>query len=257
MSAQHLYVYGVMRAADAPALDFKAVAAPGAAPMRITHGALQAVVSDIESDEEVLPARRNLLAHAKALETMMAAGPVLPMRFGLVAPGRAAIEATLAANAAALDAHLDALEGCAEYGVRVSWPRESLMRAVVARAPELQAAYQALAGKPEAQTHYQRVELGRRVEAAMSTLRDEAAETCFHAIAPLTRENVRQEPEDELTVLRLDCLVDDARADALAAALETLQSDAAADFEIKLVGPAPAYNFTALKLDWAESAAAA
>ncbi len=253
MTEASLYVYGVMRGADEPALDFAAVAAPGAAPFRVGAGALQAIVSAIETDE-ILPARRNLLAHAKALETLMEVGPVLPMRFGLIAPSRAAIEATLAANASALLARLQDLGGRAEYGVRVSWSREALMRAVVARQPELREAYQALAGKPEAATHYQRVELGRRVEAAIAALREEEAARCADAIAAVVARTALHEPEDELTILKLDCLVETAETEALGAVLERLQSDRPDAVSIKLVGPAPAYNFTKLALDWAEAA---
>lgn len=253
MTESHLYVYGVMRAEDAPSLAFKPVSAPGVDPLIVPCGAHQVVASPIEV-EEVLPARRNLLAHAKALETMMAAGPVLPMRFGLVSPNAAAIQATVERATDILAAGLDDLEGCAEYGVRVSWERAAMMRAVVDRNPALKRAYDSLSGKSETATHYQRVELGRQVEAAISELRVEEAAICRKAVAAASRRIEEQEPEDELGILKVDCLVADDQAEALGAALEALSATRGDAVQIKLVGPAPAYNFVAVALDWAEAA---
>lgn len=256
MSEASLYVYGVMRADDAPSLGFKAVSAPGEAPQRVVSGAVQAIVSPIELDE-VMPARRNLLAHAKGLEIMMEAGPVLPMRFGLIAATEEMVAATLAANEKELLERLDELTNKAEFGVRVAWTREALMREVVNRYPDLRRAYDALAGKSEVATHYERVELGRRVESAMHDFKHEEAVRCATAIEAIAERTVSQDPDDDLTALKMDCLVTLARADELAAALEELQAGRDADFDIKLVGPSPAYNFTKLSLDWAAAAEAA
>lgn len=256
METSQFYVYGVMRTSDAPDLGFKAVSAPDAAPAAVTTGALQTIVSPIDLDE-VMPSRRNLLAHAKALETLMASGPVLPMRFGLVAATLDAVRKTATTNAALLAERLTALEGCAEYGVSVSWKRDAMMRAVVARRPDIQRAYQALAGRSEAATHFDRVELGRQVEAEIDALRAQAAEQCRAAVAAVARHVEMREPEDDVGIAKLDCLLETSRAGALAAVLETFEAGREDALEIKLVGPAPAYSFVDLALRWADDAEAA
>src|SRR5256885_17143858 len=56
----------------------------GGAPVgRVVSGRLAALVSPVEA-EELKATRRDLLSHSAVLERAIAAGPVLPLRFGIV-----------------------------------------------------------------------------------------------------------------------------------------------------------------------------
>lgn len=250
MTAENLYVYALMRAEDPSGFDFPAVDAPDAEVRSLGCGPVQAVVSSIE-DAEILSTRRNMLTHARALENLMEAGPILPMRFGLITTTPDQIRSTVVQHADRLRSMLDDLEGCVEMGVKISWDRARVMQEIVANQPDLAATYKALQGRDERETHYQRVELGRRVEAAMTSKR--ALEEAEYAklLRSIARDAVIHEPDDELMALKADFLIHRDREPELQAALEAIEARDPERLTISYVGPAPVYNFVNLQLNWA------
>src|SRR4051812_6613512 len=101
-----MYVYGYVRAEDATAdlgtgVDDEAV-------RTLAEGDVAALVTPVE---EVQPRRRTLRAHADVLGRAFVHGPVLPLRFGMVA-GEEAVRQSL--RDSDLRRRLDALDGHAE-----------------------------------------------------------------------------------------------------------------------------------------------
>src|SRR5919198_1853397 len=74
-------VYGIIPA-ETP-LDGVPTGIGGAPVGRVVAGGLAALVSPVEG-EDLHATRRDLLSHAAVLEHAVAAGPVLPLRFGIV-----------------------------------------------------------------------------------------------------------------------------------------------------------------------------
>lgn len=249
-ASDNLYVYALMRSSDAADLDFRPVDAPDTAPMAFDCGHVQVIVSPIAADE-VLSTRRNMLTHARALEQLMSGGPVLPMRFGLITTTAEDIQATIAAHAARILAHLDDLDGCVEMGVKITWDRAAVMQEIVAETPQLAKTYQSLQARPEKETHYERVELGRRVEALMREKRSVELDQYDAILSAIARDRVLQDPEDELMVLKADYLVAAHDEPELQAALEQIEARKPGRLSVSYVGPSPAYNFCRLQLDWA------
>lgn len=256
MSAEKLYVYGLMRAGQAPTLAAPAVAEPGGTIRTLSLGALSALVSDISLDE-VVSTRRNLLAHTRALEEAMAAGPVLPMRFGIIAAGEAQLSRAVLPQAEKLLELLDRLEGRAEYGVRIAWSRDVVMREVVSENPVLAARHEAIRGKPEAATYYERIDLGRDVAEALSMKRTQEEAALFQRMAAIAVDRVLHAPDDDVQALKADLLVDVVREAELQKLLEAIEAERPGRLTVRLVGPAPAYNFVRVRLALEEPEAAA
>ncbi|MCZ9340586.1 GvpL/GvpF family gas vesicle protein, partial [Streptomyces sp. TRM76130] len=108
------YVYGIT-ASDHPSLPQGLVGVGNPPrPVRVlTEGDLAAVVSD--APEGLRPKRKDLLAHQSVLAEAGAAGCVLPMRFGSVAPDDEAVTGVLAERAEHYKERLRALDGRVEY----------------------------------------------------------------------------------------------------------------------------------------------
>lgn len=257
----HHYVYAVMRAgdldgfADATA-GLAAVDAPEATLETLVCGELASVVSPVEADE-VLATRRNMMAHARALETLATLGPLLPMRFGLIAPGAAAARAAISAETDAIQHLIGVIDGADEYVVRITWRREAAMSEIVEADPSLKNAYLSLAGKPEAATRDARIALGRRVAAAIETARLELSSRFYADLGALARDAAREDPEDDMMALKAAFLVDRSHVGAFSAALEALEAEKAGRFDVKLVGPGPAYSFSKVTLRWSAAGALA
>src|SRR6185503_4415285 len=90
---------------------------PQAPPLRLLREEeLTAVVSDASG--ELRPKRRDLERHQAILEALCAAGPVLPMRFGMVAREDAEVRAEMQAGAHRYREILARVEGHVELNVK-------------------------------------------------------------------------------------------------------------------------------------------
>jgi len=155
---------------------------------------------------------------------------------------------------------LDAFQrvaGRAEYGVRIAWVREHIMRAIVQGAPEVARRYEALKDKPAAATHFERIELGRAVGELMEAARADEERRLVEALQGVFSE-IRVQPfEEDIQVLKAELLIPADDEAALMARLEAIQAEAPGRFEIRCVGPSPAYNFVRIRLGAEQLAAAA
>lgn len=255
-----LYVYAILRSADLAATEdaarFKPVAPSldrDPEPRLIDCGAVT-VVASATDEEEILSTRRFMMGHARALEQLMTAGPVLPIRFGLVAPSAERIAAAIVAQSQTMADKLDALDGTAEFGVRVDWRRELAFSRLMDTESDLMATRDKLAKRSAQETHFARADFGRAVEGRLEEKRREAASRLAARLRPLALDAVVRDtpmdPEGDLSVLKADYLLDLSARDAFAAALDAIEAEDEALLSIKLVGPAPAYNFVNLSLDW-------
>src|SRR3954451_24690976 len=122
-----MYVYGVLRAGVHLELPPEGVA--GAAVTRVEHGDLAALVGDI-GGAPVKPSRRNVMAHSRVLQEVVAhSADVPPMRFGVVMPNADAVrDELLALHDEVLRAQLHEHAGRVELTVTVTSPQEDQLR---------------------------------------------------------------------------------------------------------------------------------
>lgn len=130
--AHGLHVYGIVPADVEVAEDARGVGEPGSVTL-VRHGAVAALVGRTVAARP----RGDLAAHVRLLDATAAEVPVLPIRFGTVAPDAETVVAEL------LEPHhdefaraLDELEGRAEYVVEVRYadqgpPREADIETLV------------------------------------------------------------------------------------------------------------------------------
>lgn len=97
-----IYVYGIAEAAN-PSLPEKGdgIGDPPRPVRILREGDLAAIVSD--APEDLRPERRDLLAQQHVLAQAGSSGPVLPMRFGSLAPDDSEVTAALADRATLRD----------------------------------------------------------------------------------------------------------------------------------------------------------
>jgi hypothetical protein len=251
-----LYVYGLTEGAA------EAFAPLAAAPVG-GHGVIYPVallgctawVSDTE-EATILQTRRFMLAHAKALEEAMGLATVLPVRFGTIVHRLEALEAVLAPQMAYVADAFARVAGKAEFGVRVRWVREAILRKLAAEEPALARRYAALKDKPAAATHFERIELGRLVGEMLESARDAAQRGLIETLQGYFNDIRVQPHEEDVQVLKAEVLLTPAQEGPLLDRLEALQHETPGLFEIQCVGPSPAYNFVRIRLDAALAEAA-
>ena len=218
------------------------VEASRAGPHLIVHGP--------HDGSEILQTRRRMLAHTRVLETLMRAGTVLPMRFGLVADATRATDAVLA-QSDRIAAQFARLTGRVELGLRLSWPREAALARLLEVEPALAAARDRLIGRG-AEAHFERIELGRRVAEALERRRTATQHALLPTLAAAVEDHVLKAPEEDVEVLRVECLVPENAQESLvatfAAAADRADFAPGAEPQLRVVGPVPPFHFVDLSL---------
>jgi hypothetical protein len=235
------------RAGAAAALDVKGVGDPPADVRAVRHRDLAALVSDVTAvdleAQGVRGLRRDMRAHAAVLNHLAGFATVLPFQFGVVLPSEAAVVGRLLEpRCRALVEHLKRLEGAVEVSLKATYVEDRVLSEVVTENPQLGAR------GGSGRSYQAKMELGRRIAAAIQAKQARDARSLLDVLRPLVRDVRVSEPASDLMVLNASLLVG---RDGLSSFDRTLaQLDAEEGHRIKLdcVGPLPPYSFANLSL---------
>ncbi len=242
-----LWLYGIRRAGASREVDpvpLPGGGAPGLAPV----GPLE-ILAGRPPEGEVRRTRRNMLAHARALERAAEVSAILPMRFGVIASAQEAA-AAVSGQAQTLLSRLDEIEGLAEYGLRVAWPEAEVFAALSAARPDLADARARLEARGGGARDAM-IDLGRRVSEALSDRRQTAQKTLVRLVAEQVRDHRLRAPETPFEALRAEALLprgeEDSLLERLRACAETLDFGRGPP-EIRCIGPSAPFNFVDISL---------
>jgi hypothetical protein len=253
--ANQAYVYGVLAAQAAPGWIGALGTGLGAQSVTMLDaGDLCALVSNASADT-VARSRRNMLDHTSVLERAMAHATVLPLRFGTIAPDASALRRCIFANRAAFREALHGIEGRVELGVKASWRKGAVFADIVERDQTLRHLRDRLQTRPSGETYYERIELGRRVEAALASRRADEQAAILGELAPLAERTEALRAHDEDMVLNHAFLVKRPAEAAFDAAVAGLAARTAERLDFRYVGPVPPFNFVTLQAGWLTSPA--
>jgi hypothetical protein len=236
------YVYCFTHARHPLSLDgLMGVGTQPVAPRAVRHGDLAAVVSD--PGDGLRPKRRDLVAHEAVLESLGAAGTIVPMRFGTVAADDAAVRAELARGIRRYTDLLRRLDGHVELNVKGVHPGDVLLADVLAQHPELRernAALRAAGGGSQPD----RVAFGELVAAAVAQRHARDAGYAVAALRPHATEDRLGPPVEGCFVNASFLVALDARA-GFDAAVARLRGALDGYAELRVSRPLPPYSFVA------------
>jgi hypothetical protein len=248
----HLYVYGLSLAQDC---YVPATAGLSGATVSVQRNDDLAVLVSPLAVPEVTRARRNLLAHTGVLEEAHRAFSLLPFRFGTVAPDASTLGACIAANRARFHEALREIAGRVELGVKAAWKDGQMFASLAERDARVRALNARVRGRPEIETYYERIELGRNVESGLAALR--AAETArlTAELAKIAERSASLPIQDDAAIFNEAYLVPRAREAEFDAAMERLSARCAGRIDLRYVGPMPAFNFVSMQAGWLNAGA--
>ncbi|MFC8371708.1 MULTISPECIES: GvpL/GvpF family gas vesicle protein [unclassified Streptomyces] len=233
------YIYGIT-ATSHPGLP-EGVSGVGDPPLPVRvlrEGELAALVSD--APEGLRPKRRELLAHQNVLSEAGAAGCVLPMRFGSVAPDDDAVTGVLAERAEHYGERLRALDGRVEYNVKANHVEDAVLHHVMAGNPEIRALAEANR-QSGGGSYEQKIQLGEMVAAAVKAKEAEDAVALERVLEPAA-DAVSVGPESTGWLANVSYLVKRETAAEFLEAVEQARKDLP-HLEVRLNGPLPPYSF--------------
>jgi hypothetical protein len=215
------------------------VGADGTVLRAVRHKGLTAVVSD--APEGLRPKRRDLVAHETVLETLSAAGAVVPMRFGTVAPDDDAVVVELARSATRYTELLTRLAGHVERNVKGAHQEDALLADLLVDNPELRARNEALraaggGGQPD------QVAFGERMALAVEQRRTRDAAYVVAALRPLAMQD-RHAPSVKDCFVNVSFLIPSAAQDDFDAVVAQLRTALEGYAELRVSGPLPPYSF--------------
>ncbi|MEU0989961.1 GvpL/GvpF family gas vesicle protein [Streptomyces sp. NPDC005953] len=236
MAATNISVYAIVRAGATPPRDATGVGGPAVPVRTVRSGRVAAVVSDAPA--RLRARRRDLLAHQALLMGLAEDGPVLPMRFGVIAPDEAVLREQLVADEASHLATLDRLAGHLEMNVKVL-PAQDALGALVAADTTVRRLREEARRRPGYDAS---VRLGEAVVAALSRRATEAGRRMMRALTPMASAKA-EGPEVRGCALNVSFLVARAASERFSSTVEHFAKAHRDHLEVRLVGPLPCYSF--------------
>ncbi|TCT02264.1 GvpL/GvpF family gas vesicle protein [Aquabacter spiritensis] len=248
--AEGKYLYCLI---DAPAPDTFAspgIGGRGDVVHTITVGRLAAVVSD-SPRIEYENSRRNMMAHTKVLEEVMARHTMLPVCFGTVATGPDPISGKiLEGRRDELVGLLEQMRGRLELGLKATWREDVIFAEILQENPAIAKLRDSLVGRSPEKSHFERIRLGEMIGQAMERKRRDDEERILERVRPFVHKTKLNKPIGDRMILNAAVLVEAAREAGLDQAVRQMDAEWGARLSFKYVGPVPPYNFVTITIHW-------
>lgn len=244
------YLYAIIGCPEPREFKARGIGERGDVVHTINHGRLGAVVSN-SSVVEYENSRRNMMAHMLVLEEAMEEFPLLPVRFGTVAPSAEAVEKQLlAARYEEFTGLIEQMRDRIELGLKAFWYEGAAFEEVVRDSETIRRMRDALNGRSPEETYYERIRLGEEVEKALTQKRARDEEAILSRIKPLVHKTRTNKVISDRMVVNAAFLVDRAHGAEVDDAVRKLDEDFNDRLMFKYVGPVPPYNFVNITVNW-------
>jgi hypothetical protein len=240
------YVYGVVRAPADPPRE----AGINEEPVGLVASErLAALTSDVP--EGPLEAGRDeLLTHSRVLERALEGGAVLPMRFGVVLPDEASVRGELLdGHREELEAQLDEMDGKVEINIKGIYEEDAVLREVLHEDREVAALREAIQGKPEEATYYERIRLGELVAEALGRKRAEDGRGVVDRLLGCSVAAEVGADVHERMAVNASFLVARDRLEDFDRAVDALGKEHAGRIRFRYTGPLPPHSFVELAME--------
>lgn len=234
-----LYVYGVIRAQTVLPVGLHGVGDPPSAVRVFLAGPVAAVVGDAPAD--LRARRRDMQAHQNVLLEIATDAPVLPARFGVVAPDEDTVRSRLEAQAGGYLAVLDRVEGRVEMNLKIEVVEGGLAD-LMREDEKVRRVREESLRRPGYDAN---IRLGQAVVAG---LRRRAASVNADAMPRLAdlADEVAQGPDVAGCVANVSYLIEAGQVERMRLLVGQIAAEAGSRATVRLTGPLPCYSFCAL-----------
>ena len=239
------YVYCVIEAPDPLRFGPIGIGANPSDVYTVHFKTLAAVVSD--APLEVLDStREHVLAHERVNETVMREHTVIPMSFGTIFKTREDIIELLRSAAEAFGDVLNKMQNKLEFGLKVLWDRDQVIREVEAEDEDISRLKKEISGQ-KGPTYFARMQYGRLVDAALQARSERYVAGILDQLRDVSVASRVNKPIGDKMIMNAAFLISrdreaafDSKAKSIASQFDTLT--------FKYTGPWPPYNFVNIRL---------
>jgi hypothetical protein len=243
--ARGKYVYCIIQTSETLRFGPLGIGSDPADVHTINFKNIAAVVSDTPIEVHD-PTRENVLAHERVNETVMRKHTVIPMSFGTVFKTRDDIMELLRSAYDAFHDVLMKMEDKLEFGLKVLWDREVMVREIESLDEDVRRLKQEISAQ-KGSTYFARMQYGRLVDAALQAHSEKYVAEIFETLRDVAVASRANKPIGDKMIMNAAFLVSrdkeaafDARVKEIGARFDKLT--------FKYTGPWPPYNFVNIRL---------
>ncbi len=246
MPGSEKYIYGFAMTDEVkPGMDVSGIS--GNPIYTISDNGITAVVSDSPGGK-LRPERKNLSTHNNVIKEVMKSSTIIPASFGVVANNETGIKKILKLNRGSFKRQLEWLAGKVEMGLKVTWDVENIFEFMVRTHRTLELFRDNVFLKPTGATQEEKLELGKMFEAILRQEREKHTATVQDILKPFCHEIKTNKPPDEITVMKLACLVEKVKLDQFEQGVFEAAKEFDDNYAFDFNGPWAPHNFVDMKL---------
>lgn len=198
--------------------------------------------------EELMPL---LLSYQRLIEQILRVSPVLPVRFGTLAPDEASVLAMLSTGGPKIAAAFDQIAGCVQMEIVVKWDAEAVF-SEIAEETAIASLKQQWKDQPSEEL---RAAIGDRVKQSLEHRRAALAQSLLGSLRALAADAIAYPPTDDRVVLQAALLMRPADLTALDNLLEELDTLHGGRISFRLIGPLAPCCFATVEMEMIDPAA--
>ncbi len=218
----------------------------------ICFNGLAAVVSD-SPIKKYSVARENLIPHELAIEEVMKAYTVLPVRFATIAEDEEKVKKILEKDHDKFLNLLKDIEGKKELGVKAIFSanggKEDIYDYILSKYADIKVLKEKLQKLPLEKTYYERMEIGKKVEAALEREKGICKDDILNKLSPLALETKVNNNYGERMIINAAFLVESNREGDFDQKIQELDVTYGDKVKFKYVGTLPPFNFVNLVIE--------
>ena len=239
-----VYVHGIIRSGRP--LHIEAAGMDEHRPVRaIHHRDLAAIVSDVAAGV-VESTRGNLLAHERVNAAVLRKHTLIPMSFGMVFRSDEDVVELLRSAYDAFAKVLAEMDGKFEFGLKVSWNRDAVIKAIEQEDEDIASLREEIGGQ-EGSAFGARMQYGRLVDAALEQRAQQLVADFLQRLRDACVASRCNETVGERMIMNAAFLVERKKEAAFERRLKAV-ADGFPELTFQLTGPWPLYNFVAIRL---------
>jgi gas vesicle protein GvpL/GvpF len=252
--ADGVYVYSIIECADPRVFGKIGIGGRGDEVYTVHYRELAAVVSRtplVVYD----PTRENALAHEHVNEVLIEAGftPV-PMSFGTIFKTEKDALEFLKDTYDALRDVLDRMKDKLEYGLKVNWDREAVLREIEEENEEIGRLKAEITSDQQRSTYFARMQLGRLVEQALSERSDRFVRDIYDELRDAAIASRSNKVIGDKMIMNAAFLVARDQAKDFDGKVQQIAKRHEGKLTFRYTGPWPPYNFVTIRLQLERSA---
>lgn len=243
-----LYIYCINESKEPLSFGAAGIGGRGDAVYTVPFQDIGAVVSN--SPVKKYPvAREHLISHERVIEEVMKTHTVLPVRFATIAENVEKVRLILGREYSKFIELLKTMRGKKELGVKMLFQEHVVYKEILEKNDDIKTLKEEITALPPEKSYYQRMEIGRMVEAALQKEREFYKDDALRRLSPLCEEARTNSTYGELMIMNAAFLVAQEREAEFDREVQGLANRYNDKVRFKYVGTLPPFNFVNLAIN--------